>query len=80
LHALPSEHDVPLPSTLLTHTPALQVSDVHGLASLQFALVVHDWHPEIGVFVQPLSALHVSFVHALLSLQLSAAPAVHVPP
>jgi hypothetical protein len=35
--------------------------------------------PGTGVYTQPATALHVSVVHALLSLQVSAAPAWHVP-
>jgi hypothetical protein len=68
-----------LETTALPHTPAVQLSTVHGLLSLQSAAVLHDWHPAIGVFTHPLSALHESVVHALPSLQLGAAPGVQTP-
>jgi hypothetical protein len=42
LHALPSLHEVPFAAWALLHTPALQTSIVHGLPSLQLALIVHD--------------------------------------
>jgi hypothetical protein len=68
-----------LETTALLHTPAVQVSTVHGLLSLQLAAVLHDWHPEMGVFTQPLRALHESVVHALPSLQVGAVPGVQMP-
>jgi hypothetical protein len=79
LQRFPSGHGVPLETTALPHTPAVQVSTVHGLLSLQLAAVLHDWHPEMGVFTQPLSALHESVVHALPSLQLGAVPGEQMP-
>src|SRR2546425_10049830 len=55
-----------------THAPAAQVSaEVQGLPSLQGRLA--------GVWTQPVAGLHVSVVHTLPSLQLSAAPATQTP-
>ena len=79
LHRLPSGHAVPFETTALLHTPAAQVSVVHGFESLQSALMLHELQDGMGACWQPLTALHVSVVHALLSLQLSAVPAAHVP-
>jgi hypothetical protein len=79
LHAFPSEHDVPFATAVFAHTPALHVSVVHGLPSLQSAATAHGWQPAIGEFTQPELVLHESVVHALPSSQLSAVPAVHVP-
>jgi hypothetical protein len=79
LHTVASAHDVPFASTVFWQLPALHTSAVHGLLSLQLAFVVHDRQLGIGVFVQPLTGLQESAVHALPSSQLSAVPAVHVP-
>jgi hypothetical protein len=79
LQALPSEQDVPSAITPLTQTPPPHVSEVQGLLSLQFALVVQVWQPAMGACAQPETELQVSTVHGLLSLQLAAAPAVQVP-
>ena len=49
------------------------------VTGLQFAPVVQDWQLGIGVLAQPLSALQLSIVQALESLQLSGVPAVQVP-
>jgi hypothetical protein len=80
LQVLPSGHAVPLGTTALLHTPDEQVSAVHGFESLQSACTLQEVQPAIGVFWQPLTVLQLSAVHALLSLQLRAAPAVQVPP
>ena len=79
LHTVPSAHEVPFGTTEFWHTPALQMSVVHGLASLQSAGTLHGWQPAIGVWTQPLSALHESRVHALPSSQLRVVPAVQTP-
>jgi hypothetical protein len=79
LQAFPSEHAVPFATTAFEQTPALQVSVVHGLPSLQSPGTTQGWQPEIGVFTQPERTLHESVVQALLSLQLSGVPAVQLP-
>jgi hypothetical protein len=50
LQRLPSAHDTPLASTGLLHTPAVQMSLVHGLPSAQSALTTQESQPPIGVF------------------------------
>jgi hypothetical protein len=80
LHALPSEHAVPLPTTTLTHAPVLHTSAVHALLSSHWAFVVHARQPGMGVWAQPLVALHESMVHASLSLQSSGSPGAQLPP
>jgi hypothetical protein len=80
LQALPSLQAVPLATVGFEHTPEVHTSEVHGLPSAQLAPVLQDWQPPIGVFVHPLTALQESVVQALPSLQLSAVPAVQVPP
>jgi hypothetical protein len=79
LHAFVSAHAEPFGRTALLHTPEAQVSVVHGFESLQSAATLHELHPPMGVCWQPLTALHVSVVHASLSLQLSAVPAAQFP-
>jgi hypothetical protein len=79
LQAFPSLHDVPLATTALPHTPAVQLSVVHGLLSLQSAATLHALQPAMGVCWQPLTELQESVVQAFPSLQLSAVPAAHVP-
>jgi hypothetical protein len=79
LQRFPSGHAVPLGTTALLHTPAAQVSVVHGFESLQSAFTVQELHEGMGACWQPLTELHVSVVHALPSLQLSAVPAAQVP-
>jgi hypothetical protein len=79
LHALVSAHAEPFGRTALVHTPDAQVSVVHGFESLQSAFTLQELQPVIGACWQPLTALHVSVVHALLSLQLSAVPAAQLP-
>jgi hypothetical protein len=79
LQTVPSAQEVPFATTGFWHTPALQTSLVQGFPSLQSAGTLHDWQPAIGVWTQPLSALHESIVHAFPSLQLSVVPAVHTP-
>jgi hypothetical protein len=79
LQGLPSEQDEPFATTVFWQLPPLQTSDVHGLPSLQSVATTQDWHPGIGAWLQPEIALHVSVVQALLSLQSSGVPAVHVP-
>jgi hypothetical protein len=76
---LVSAHVVPLVTVGFEHTPDVQTSLVQGLPSAQLAAVLHDWQPPIGVFVHPLMGLQASVVHASLSLQLRAVPAVQVP-
>jgi hypothetical protein len=68
-----------LDTTELLHTPAAQVSVVQGFESLQSAFTLQELHDGIGVCWQPLTALHVSVVQALLSLQLSAVPGAQAP-
>jgi hypothetical protein len=79
LQALPSGHAVPFGRSALLHTPAAQVSVVHGFESSQSPFTVHELHEGMGVCWQPLTALHVSVVHAFPSLQLSVVPAAQVP-
>ena len=79
LQRLLSAHDAPLGRTALVHTPVTQVTVVHGFESSQSPFTLHEVQPPMGVCWQPLTALHVSVVHALLSLQLSAVPAAQVP-
>ena len=55
------------------------MSVVHGLPSLQSPFVLHDVQPTIGVWVQPVTGLQASVVHALPSSQLSADPGVQTP-
>jgi hypothetical protein len=79
LQAFPSEHELPLARTEFWQLPLTQVSAVHGLRSLQSALTVQLWQPGIGVFWHPVTALQVSVVQALPSLQLGAVPGVQMP-
>jgi hypothetical protein len=79
LQALPSLQAVPLATIGFEQTPAVHTSEVHGLPSAQLALIVQDWHPPMGVFVHPLTALQASVVQALPSLQLRGVPAAHTP-
>jgi hypothetical protein len=79
LQRSPSLHWVPLLTTAFTHTPALHVSMVQGLLSLQSRATVHEVQPTIGACAQPLTALHVSVVQALLSLQFRLAPGAQRP-
>lgn len=74
-----SAHDVPSGTVVFWQTPPTQASPVHGFPSMQSALMLHDWQPAIGVWMQPVSELHVSVVHALPSSQESGVPAVQVP-
>jgi hypothetical protein len=76
---LPSLQEVPFARMLFWQLPLLQTSVVHGLASLQSPLTVHDWHPGTAVCEQPLTALHPSVVHGLASSQLSGVPEVQIP-
>jgi hypothetical protein len=76
---LPSLHPVPFETTALLHTPAAQVSVVQGFESLQSAFTLQELQDGMGVCWQPLTALHVSVVQALLSLQLSAVPGAQAP-
>jgi hypothetical protein len=57
----------------------LHTSVVHGLPSLQSPLPPHGTQPGWAVFTHPDTALHVSVVQALASLQLRPLPAAHVP-
>jgi hypothetical protein len=79
LQRLPSGHAVPFATTALLHEPAAQVSVVQGFESLQSALMVQEVHDGIWACWHPVTTLHVSVVHALASLQLSAVPAAQVP-
>jgi hypothetical protein len=79
LQRFPSEHAAPFGRTALVHAPDVHVSVVHGFESSQSPFTVQEVQPPIGVCWQPLTALHVSVVHASLSLQLSAVPAAQVP-
>jgi hypothetical protein len=79
LQRLPSLHCVPLVTTALPHTPAVQVSMVQRLLSLQSAATLHDWHPATGACAQPETGLHESVVHAFKSLQLRVAPGAQRP-
>jgi hypothetical protein len=79
LQALPSGHAVPFARSALLHTPPAQVSVVQAFKSSQSAFTVQELQDGMGVCWQPLTALHVSVVQALLSLQLSAVPAAQVP-
>jgi hypothetical protein len=74
-----SAHDVPSGSVVFWQTPPTQASPVHGFPSLQSAVMAHDRQPAIGVWMQPVSELHVSVVHASPSSQESGVPAVQVP-
>jgi hypothetical protein len=80
LQRFPSAHAEPSDRTGLLQTPAVQTSFVQGLPSAQSVPIVQDWHPGMGVLMQPVMVSHVSTVQPLASLQLSAAPAVQVPP
>jgi hypothetical protein len=79
LQRLPSLHWVPLVTTAFVQTPALHVSMVQGLLSLQSKATVHEVQPTIGACAQPLTVLQVSVVQALLSLQLRLAPGAQRP-
>jgi hypothetical protein len=79
LQRLPSGHAVPFVTTALLHTPAAQVSVVHGFESLQSAFTLQEVHDGTCACWHPVITLHVSVVHALPSLQLSAVPAAQVP-
>jgi hypothetical protein len=50
LQRLPSAQDTPLASVGLLHTPAVQMSLVHGFPSAQSAFTMHEAQPAIGVF------------------------------
>src|SRR5438132_787923 len=79
LHAFPSLHEAAFGSAAFVHTPRLQTSNVHGLLSMQSAFVAQGRQPGVGVWTQPVTALHVSVVQAFPSLQLSGVPAVQIP-
>jgi len=80
LHALPSEHDVPLATAGFWHAPPLHTSAVHTFPSAQSPLTTQVRHPAIGVCVQPSAMSQASMVQAFPSLQLGGAPATQVPP
>jgi len=79
LHAFPSLHEAPFGSAAFVHTPRLQTSNVHGLLSMQSAFVAQGRQPGMAVWTQPLTALHVSVVQALPSLQLRGDPGAQIP-
>jgi hypothetical protein len=79
LQMLVSAHEDPFGRTALLHDPEAQVSVVQGFESLQSAFTLQEVHDGMGVNWQPLTALQVSVVHALLSLQTSAVPAPQLP-
>ena len=58
----------------------MQTFEVQEFPSAQSLPLEQGRQPTIGVLLQPSLALQVSVVQALPSLQLSAAPAVQVPP
>jgi hypothetical protein len=64
----------------LLQTPSVHTSLVQGLPSAQSKPVAQGWQPGMGVWMQPVMGSQVSTVQPLVSLQLSAAPAVQVPP
>jgi hypothetical protein len=68
-----------LVTTAFVQTPALHVSMVQGLLSLQSKATAHEVQPTIGACAQPLTGLQVSVVQALLSLQLRLAPGAQRP-
>jgi len=79
LQTLPSLHEVPFATAVFEQMPAVQTSVVHGLLSLQSELTLHGTQPGVAVCTHPETGLQVSVVQALLSVQLSGVPAVHVP-
>jgi hypothetical protein len=79
LHTFPSLHEAPFASGVFEHTPPLQTSAVHGLLSVQSAFVAHGRQPAMGVCTHPVTALHVSVVQALPSLQLRGDPGLQTP-
>jgi hypothetical protein len=71
VHGLPSVQTSGVPAP---HVPPWQVSaPLHAFPS------PHDVPFDSGVYTHPPEALHESAVHGLLSVQVSGAPAVHVP-
>jgi hypothetical protein len=66
-------------SLQLSGVPAVQVPLWHVSAPLQRSLSGHAVPFATGVKVHPVAGLHASAVHALLSLQVSGVPEVHVP-
>ena len=66
-------------SLQLSDVPAVHVPPWQVSAPLQTLPSRHDVPLRTAVLVQPVVALQVSVVHTLLSLQLSAVPAVQVP-
>src|SRR5438093_98003 len=67
------------PSSQLRDDPAVQVPDRHVSAPLHTLPSLHEVPFASAVRRHPLSGSQVSVVHGLLSLQLSAVPAVQVP-
>jgi hypothetical protein len=66
-------------SLQLRGVPAVQVPAWQVSAPLHTVLSAHDVPLETAVLTHPVAGLQVSVVHTLLSLQLGAVPAVHVP-
>jgi hypothetical protein len=67
-------------SLQLSAVPAVQVPVWHVSAPLQALPSEQEVPFDTFACAQPLTALHVSVVHRLLSLQLSAVPGVQAPP
>jgi len=80
LHALPSEHEVPLATAGFWHCPPLHRSAVHGLPSTQSPFTVQLRQPATGACMQPTPGVQVSAVHALPSSQVGGTPGLHTPP